>query len=71
MLSSPSQQCVCYLITRSPSAGEFRELFDCPTYSLHRENSAVFRGNTVIVASIHFVSEGPITQPPTVMLVKL
>jgi hypothetical protein len=30
MLSSLSQQCVCYLISHSLSAGEFQELFDCP-----------------------------------------
>jgi hypothetical protein len=32
MLTSPQQQRVRYLTARSPSAGEFRELFDCPTY---------------------------------------
>jgi hypothetical protein len=32
MLTSSPQQCVRYLIARSPSAGEFREHFDCPTY---------------------------------------
>jgi hypothetical protein len=32
ILSSPPQQCVRYLISHSPSAGEFRELFDCPSY---------------------------------------
>jgi hypothetical protein len=32
MLTSPPQQCVRYLIARSPSAGKFREHFDCPIF---------------------------------------
>jgi hypothetical protein len=32
MLSSPPHHCVRYLISHSPFAGEFEELFDCSTY---------------------------------------
>jgi len=35
MLSSPPHHCMHYLISHSPSAEDFRELFDCPSYFLH------------------------------------
>jgi hypothetical protein len=32
MLSSPTHHCVRYLISHSPSTGEFREIFDCSMF---------------------------------------
>ena len=33
MLSSPPHHCMRYLISHSPSAEDFPELFDCPSYT--------------------------------------
>jgi len=37
MLSSPLHHCMRYLISHSKSAGELRELFDCPVYESDME----------------------------------
>jgi len=46
MLSSPPHHYMCYLISQSPSAEDFRELFDCPSYDkslhLHFHNQIIY-----------------------------
>jgi hypothetical protein len=60
MLTSPPQQCARYLIARSPSAGEFRELFDCPTY-VYVGTSSYTQGQELVRSRTYTHTQGDIS----------